>query len=635
MTYGFLAVMAIALVTLAVLQYHWLGSVSDAERKRLEESLDASSTNFVADFNRNFSQLSQVFKIQITRGGNKVEEMIGDSYLEWISSSIYPDLVDSVFYIQNISSNNTEIKLFESDPARFSNTQTPFFVAQWIKRQKESVATPGSKIDIMRFPELGEPSLIPVPVQMLDFVTMENMPIGSNVRLSLNIDHADHVVLIQLNDDVIKEQIVPDIARTYLSESYDDQYSISLVNSREDYEKVYFTSVSEDEIPEPDVKKALRNLDLSSIFVLQANSRESIRDTEGFSVFKNLDSLKTHIESVEINSYSSLENRNTAKGFSTGARSFDSSARKMIIRTDTTVTASITTDIGGVNWEFWLSLKEGSLDKFVAKTKNKNLAISFGILLILGFCVVMIVVFSQRSKDLADKQMLFVAGVSHELRTPLTVIRSAAENLTEGVVQDEERKKQYADLMLKEGRRLSDMVDQIMEFSGIQSGKRVYQFSSVSLNDFISLLNEECKMILQETGMQLEYSLNSDMKDFTADRDAIFLALTNLIKNAVKFSGESKKIQLRIDDQEISGISSIRFQVQDFGVGIPEDELKSIFEPFYRGKRSVEEQVKGNGIGLSLVSKVAKAHGGSVSVKSKVGKGSVFTLVIPVSQYGK
>ena len=635
MTYGFLAVMAIALVTLAVLQYHWLGSVSDAERKRLEESLDASSTNFVADFNRNFSQLSQVFKIQITRDGSKVEEMIGDSYLEWISSSIYPDLVDSVFYIQNISSNNTEIKLFESDPARFSNTQTPFFVAQWIKRQKESVATPGSKIDIMRFPELGEPSLIPIPVQMLDFVTMENMPIGSNVRLSLNIDHADHVVLIQLNDDVIKEQIVPDIARTYLSESYDDQYSISLVNSREDYEKVYFTSVSEDEIPEPDVKKALRNLDLSSIFVLQANSRESIRDTEGFSVFKNLDSLKTNIESVEINSYSSLENRNTAKGFSTGARSFDSSARKMIIRTDTTVTASITTDIGGVNWEFWLGLKEGSLDRFVAKTKNKNLAISFGILLILGFCVVMIVVFSQRSKDLADKQMLFVAGVSHELRTPLTVIRSAAENLTEGVVQDEERKKQYADLMLKEGRRLSDMVDQIMEFSGIQSGKRVYQFSSVSLNDFISLLNEECKMILQETGMQLEYFLNSDMKDFTADRDAIFLALTNLIKNAVKFSGESKKIQLRVDDQEISGISSIRFQVQDFGVGIPEDELKSIFEPFYRGKRSVEEQVKGNGIGLSLVSKVAKAHGGSVSVKSKVGKGSVFTLVIPVSQYGK
>ncbi len=634
MTYGFLGVMAVALITLAVLQYHWLGSVSDAEKKRLEETLDASSTNFVADLNRNFSQLSQVFKLQITKEGREIEEMLGDAYLEWISASTYPGLVDSVFYIRNISSDETEIQLFESDPARLSNTEVPGFITQWLKNQKESKQSPSSRIDIMRFPELGEPSLMSVPVQVLDLVTMENMNIGSNLRVSLNIDQADHVVLIQLNDDVIKEQIVPDIARTYFSESYDDQYNISFVKSTDDEQKVYLTSVPEGEIPEPDVKKALRSFDLSSVFVLQTN-RESTRDTKGFSVFKSTDSLNSHIESIRFNTGDAQERRGIFQGFSTWTKHSDSSDQRMTVRTDTTITASITADLSTVNWEFWLSLKEGSLDKFVAKTKNKNLAISFGILLILGFCVVMIVVLSQRSRDLAEKQMLFVAGVSHELRTPLTVIRSAAENLTEGVVQDEQRKKQYADLMLKEGRRLSDMVDQIMEFSGIQSGKRVYQFSSVNLNDFVLLLNEECKMALQEKGMQLEYSLNSDIKDFSADRDAIFLALSNLIKNAIKFSGESKKIQLRIDSQKVNTVSSIRFQVQDFGVGIPEDELKSIFEPFYRGKRSVEEQVKGNGIGLSLVSKVAKAHDGSVTVKSKVGEGSTFTLVIPVEQHGK
>lgn len=634
MTYGFLGVMAVALITLAVLQYHWLGSVSDAEKKRLEETLDASSTNFVADLNRNFSQLSQVFKLQITKGGREIEEMLGDAYLEWISKSIYPDLVDSVFYIRSISSNDTEIQLFESDPARLSNTEVPGFITQWLKNQKESKQSPSSKIDIMRFPELGEPSLMSVPVQVLDLITMENMNAGSNFSVSLNIDQADHVVLIQLNDDAIKKQIVPDIARTYFSESYDDQYNISFVKSKDDEQRVYLTSVSEGKIPEPDVKKALRSFDLSSVFVLQTN-RESTRGTKGFSVFKSTDSLSSHIESIRVNTGNAQERRGIFQGFSTWAKHSESPDQRMIVRADTTITASITADLSTANWEFWLSLKEGSLDKFVAKTKNKNLAISFGILLILGFCIVMIVVLSQRSRDLAEKQMLFVAGVSHELRTPLTVIRSAAENLTEGVIQDEQRKKQYADLMLKEGRRLSDMVDQIMEFSGIQSGKRVYQFSSVNLNDFVLLLNEECKMALQEKGMQLEYSLSSDIKDFTADRDAIFLALSNLIKNAIKFSGESKKIQLRIDNQEVNTVSSIRFQVQDFGVGIPEDELKSIFEPFYRGKRSVEEQVKGNGIGLSLVSKVAKAHDGSVTVKSKVGEGSTFTLVIPVEQHGK
>ena len=629
--YSFLGIMIIALIALAVLQYHWLGSVSDAEKKRLEENLEASTENFVSDLNKDFSALNQAFKIQVTNTDlySEIDAMIGSSYLNWVSSTNYPQLIDSVYFVKNVHTEVPSIKLFKTDPVSLTEIPNSGKVKKWLSKKTNSDKHRSSSFNLLSTPDFGDPTFIMVPIQLLDLVTLENESLGRNLKVNLNIDQTDDIILLQLDDSIIKNKVIPDIARTYFSDSFSDQYHISIIKEvNEDSSKVYFSTADKESVKEADFKKDLRSIDFSSVFVIQSQTNLDADKR----LFKDLDSLSSKIESVNIN------NGTNRKAFKMTTESsqmrFNTTIRDsaFTIQSDTTINTSFEADFSTAGWQFWLSFKEGSLDTFVNKTKNRNLAVSFGILLILGFCVGMIFMFSKRSQDLAEKQMLFVAGVSHELRTPLTVIRSAAENLNEGIVQNEERKKEYARLMLKEGRRLSDMVDQIMEFSGIQSGKKVYQFSDFEIKKFVEEINAECRTLLEEQEMTLEYSVHTSVDTIFADRDALLLAVGNLIQNAVKFSNGSKLISLKIDELEYHSENAVRFQVIDHGVGIPEEEQKKIFEPFFRGTQSVEDQVKGNGIGLSLVQKVALAHKGEVTLRSKPGKGSVFSLIIPLNK---
>lgn len=622
--------MVVALVTLAVLQYHWLGSVSDAEKKRLEENLEASAENFVSDLNRGFSSLNQAFKIQISSGESEVKYLLEQSYLNWLSTAEYPQLVDSVFFVEDVYGSDPVVNIFNTDPARLIEIQKAKHISNWIDKQKSPKRHASNSFDLIKPPEFGDPTLIAIPVQLLDLITVENESSGKNMQVSLNIDQGDDVVLLQLDDEIIKNEIIPGIAQTYFSESYTDQYHISIVKEDADSsitESVYFTTSEGDEIPIPDYKKKLRKFDFSSVFIIQADADETGINP----LLRGIDSLSGNLQSIEINNKSNAATT-MALNSETRRLSYKTSSKDstFTVKRDTTINASFSADFTTAGWQFWLSFKEGSLDAFVSKAKNRNLAISFGILVILGFCVGMIVLFSKRSQDLADQQMLFVAGVSHELRTPLTVIRSAAENLNEGVIQSEERKKEYARLMLKEGRRLSEMVDQIMEFSGIQAGKRVYSFTEVEIEGLMNEILNKYKPILESEGIQLEYSFTTSKSIIKADRDALYLSISNLLNNAIKFRGDSKKI--RVSVAETSKQDFITVIVKDYGIGIPSEEQKKIFEPFFRGKKPVEDQVKGNGIGLSLVKKVAEAHKGEIRLKSKEGEGSTFILILPVKE---
>ncbi len=636
LTYGFLALMVAALISLAVLQYQWLGSISEAEKERVEETLGASTENFIADLNRNFGQLKQVFTLQLTSENADITSLLDEAYNEWLGNSIYPGLVDSLYHIRNLNG-DAKVFLFSSDPAMLREISAPQHVQSWIGEKRASGQRHAQQIDLISRPDFGEPSFLSVPVQLLDVVTLRNPGSASNLRVNLNIDQMDDVILIQMDDGILKEKLIDDTAKLYFSDSYKDQYVLSIVREEKDDTLRYFTSEETAKLPDPDFKKAFRKLDFSSILVFRENVLEG--NLRPRSTLSGLDSLGTALQSIEVTSFRQEESFSITEKRMNGD-SMEEDIQSWSYRNhgssvlDTTITSAFRADLTGPVWELWLSFREGSLDAFVASTRNRNLAISFGILAILGISVVIIVIFSQRSRDLAEKQMLFVAGVSHELRTPITVIRSAAENLSEGVVQDQERRQKYADLMLREGRRLSEMVDQIMEFSGIQSGRRVYQFTEVDTQKFVAHLNEEIRISLEEKSLQLEYTVNTTKPYFIADQDALFLAVQNLIQNAIKFSDSGQTILFRLDDLIYDGKACFRFQVQDFGAGIPEEEQQSIFEPFFRGKLSVENQIKGNGIGLSLVQKVAQAHGGVVLVKSKPGEGSTFSLIIP-ENHGK
>ena len=630
LTYGFLTLMGAALVTLAVLQYKWLGSVSEAEKERLEESLSASSENFVAEFNRNFSEVENVFRIQISDRNVDMEELIGEAWDSWMQTSPGAGLVDSVYLIRQFGSQSPVVYRYDTDPGMLKDIVPSHAITQWISENSSAVHLSELRTNLRRHPDFGEQSFLSVPVQLFDMVRVRNSDSSKNIEVRLSIDHSDDLVLIKLDNRVIRQELIPAIARTYFSDSFDDRYQLSIVdNNAEQF--VYYTSGDSAQIlPEPDFTRNLDQFNLGGVLMLNrvpGLGRDAIPDSASgieFS-FNNRRGVKADTAVFQEGKWEShFYSENVSSVSLTNSNGMNISGA------DTVMSSAMIGGLPYTTWQLWLSFKEGSLDAFVNKTRNRNLAISFGILSILGISVLMIVVYAQRSRDLAEQQMLFVAGVSHELRTPLTVIRSAAENLNEGVVQDESRKKEYAGLMLKEGRRLSDMVDQIMEFSGIQTGKRVYNFTSFSIKDLIDDLLHEFKPVLEEENVQLEYSNVASGQTIYADYDALYLSISNLLTNAIKFRGDSNKIRLAVADLTPKNQKRVfTIIVQDYGLGVPAEEQKQVFNPFFRGRRPVEEQLKGNGIGLSLVQKVTKAHKGEIRLKSELNKGTTVVLMIP------
>ncbi|MEP7338168.1 MAG: HAMP domain-containing sensor histidine kinase, partial [Acidobacteriota bacterium] len=285
-------------------------------------------------------------------------------------------------------------------------------------------------------------------------------------------------------------------------------------------------------------------------------------------------------------------------------------------------------EMGGM-WQLHIRHHAGSLEAAVASVRRRNLFISFGILALLGASVALMMLSSRRARRLAEQQMDFVAGISHELRTPLAVIDSAAYNLDKGVVKDPQQIKNYGALIRKETGRLTEMVEQVLEFAGVQSGRQQYDLQPASITrviDDVLASSRQLLPLLNEGEFQLETSVAPDLPMVLADAQAMARALHNLLNNAMKYSGQSRWVGLRAD---APSEKQVRIVISDRGLGIPEEDLPHIFEPFYRGHEARAAQIHGNGLGLSLVKNIIEAHGGQITVKSKTGEGSSFIVILP------
>jgi signal transduction histidine kinase len=279
----------------------------------------------------------------------------------------------------------------------------------------------------------------------------------------------------------------------------------------------------------------------------------------------------------------------------------------------------------------WLLLVQhpsGSLEAAVTAARYRNLATSFGVLLLLTVSVGLLAHTSRRAQRLARQPMEFVAGVSHELRTPVAVIRSASENLAHGVVGGD-RVKSYGQLLQTEAKRLGEMVEQVLQYAGIESGRGLNAPVALPPTEIIDSAIESSLPLIEKTGVRVHREIASDLPQILGDAAALRSAVQNLIANAVKYGGRDRWVGIRAEHAHDRRRSEVRITVSDHGAGIPASELPHIFDPFYRGTDAVERQIHGNGLGLSLVKRIVAAHGGRVSVTTRAGAGSSFTIALP------
>jgi signal transduction histidine kinase len=183
----------------------------------------------------------------------------------------------------------------------------------------------------------------------------------------------------------------------------------------------------------------------------------------------------------------------------------------------------------------------------------------------------------------------------------------------------------YHGIIRKESERLSALINNILDFSRIEAGRKEYDFRETDLAELVGNTLEAYRYQIEEQGFTLEQRIDTGIPLARVDREAIARSLVNLLNNALKYSADDKFLGVRLYQAE--GV--VRLEVLDRGIGIPRSEQAKIFEKFYRVGDPLVHNTKGSGLGLSLVRHIAHAHGGDVQVESAPGKGSKFTIALP------
>jgi two-component system, OmpR family, sensor histidine kinase SenX3 len=243
----------------------------------------------------------------------------------------------------------------------------------------------------------------------------------------------------------------------------------------------------------------------------------------------------------------------------------------------------------------------------------------------------------QRSKmlsalKLAKLQMDFVASVSHELRTPLAVICASAQNIADGVVDQKEQLAKYGSVIRHHSRQLTELVNQILLFASTHEGRNRYVLRPLQVSEVIGSVLTNTRELAKEAGFEVEVRIAPDLPAVVGDFSAVCQCLQNLVVNAVKYGGNHPTITIRafLGSRDSPQWEEVQISVEDHGIGIDAAELPRIFEAFYRSPAVTRAQIHGTGLGLPLAKSIAEAMGGRITVVSKVGVGSRFTLHLPV-----
>jgi signal transduction histidine kinase len=562
---------------LGVLQYRWIGQVSRAERDRLKSSLQTSLNRLVQDFNSEIAGACRSLLPAVQASGGAAEAEVAARYAQWRKSN-QPALFHRIA-IATAGKDGLALRSLNTGTNAFEPAAWP---AHWarIKDRLEARLSPGLWRDRRRL-EPAPDALQPV-VELPLLAATQFAPFGPfGMRAPASAPPApgraeSQWLLIELDLRPIRETILPELIHRHLGFGAASEYQVEVVTRGEPAEVIYRS--------DPDEKDPLaRNADASAGL-------------------------------FDVRTDQMLRRRAFGLGLERGPGAPPARAPGV--------------DIG--RWEIYARHRAGSLDTAVARTRRRNLAVTAGVLLLMITSVLALIHFTRRAQRLAELQMEFVAGVSHELRTPLTVIHTAAYNLRGKVAANAGQVERYGALIQQESARLKNLVEQVLQFASANAGRVIHTPEPLSVESVIRETMESSGAIID--GHAVETEIGRNLPLILGDRTALKQAIQNLLSNAAKYGTEGSNwigvYASAIDDDKRP---AVQIRVADRGPGIPEKEQQRIFEPFYRGRRAVKDQVHGTGLGLTLVKRIVEAHGGSIRVKSGPAIGTEFIVTIPAA----
>ncbi|HSH75253.1 MAG TPA: HAMP domain-containing sensor histidine kinase, partial [Longimicrobiales bacterium] len=233
---------------------------------------------------------------------------------------------------------------------------------------------------------------------------------------------------------------------------------------------------------------------------------------------------------------------------------------------------------------------------------------------------------TRRESRTARLRSDFVSSVSHELKTPLTAIRMFAETLRERKTVDDDMRSEYLDTIVGESERLTRLIANVLDLSKIEQGQKTYVRSPASLEEIVQRATRAVQYPLEREGFRLSVDVDADLPPVSVDADSVEQAVLNLLTNAMKYSGTSREIALGVERRNGHAVVS----VTDAGIGISREERDRLTEKFYRVPGAENGRIPGTGLGLTIVEHTARAHGGHLTVESEPGRGSTFSIHLPM-----
>ena len=671
--------LSILLLVLAFLQHHWLVQVSEAERVRAHTHLESAAAAFARDFNEPLSRLAFDFLpfFQIPQEEKNLGELLSSRLERWRGTAAEPELLSELWVIGRAGSDASQPELRRLEESRRALVAVEALPAALQELGERIAALPaaaprdpaisgrprqlhGGSAGIDALDDQIPALILPLPDQQPDVFTYagvapteaaerEARPLPAGIPPPWrSFRGGNRFLVLVLDREVLTQRILPLLASRHFTSA---GFGLQVVAKADPRRVIYALGA-----PKPAGATIETAAELFGPLVFTRSGRALGRlpaepppppappappsalekptapeppaapEREDRATFPPLSAQLPPVEPPSL-----PENPPPAAAAAAPEARPAPPRPPFWLSRNEALGSPI--EVGEGRWRLEVFHQEGSLDAAIDRAQRRNLGLALGILLVLGVSMLFLAGAARRAQELARRQMELVAGVTHELLTPLAAMKSAGQNLRDGVVQEAPKVARYGELIVKESDRLSGLVGQVLLWAGLSSHEIALRREKISPRELAEAVLEEQRPALETAHFEVELAVPADLPALTADPVALRQALGNLVANAVKYGRPEKgRPFLRLAAQLDQG--ALVFAVSDHGKGIPAEDLPHLFEPFYRGRKVVASSLAGAGLGLALVRRIAEAHGGAIAVSSNPGRGATFSLTLPISPVG-